>query len=134
MAFAPTSSRQDAMSQMNITPLVDVMLVMLVIFMLVAPVLSRPIPLDLPSMTREGKPPELAAPLRVQIDATGSLMLDGRPMPLSALASVFEAEHVRAGTNRVPLQLDVNDQAEYQVVAQVVAAAKNAGLDNIRFL
>ena len=49
MAFAQTASRQDAMSQMNITPLVDVMLVMLVIFMLVAPVMSRPIPLDLPS-------------------------------------------------------------------------------------
>ncbi|MBW8851644.1 MAG: biopolymer transporter ExbD [Xanthomonadales bacterium] len=134
MAFAPTSSRQDAMSQMNITPLVDVMLVMLVIFMIVAPILSRPIPLDLPSKTRGGDPPELAAPLRVQIDATGSLFVDGRPMPLTALASVFEAEHVRAGTKLVPLQLDVNDQAEYQIVARVVAAAKNAGLENIRFL
>lgn len=133
MAFAPTSSRQDAISQMNITPLVDVMLVMLVIFMLVAPVLSRPIPLDLPQVGPDDGVDD-TAPLLVRIDATGSLMLDGRPMPLSALASVFEAEHVRAGTNRVPLQLDVDDQAEYQVVAQVVAAAKNAGLDNIRFL
>lgn len=133
MAFAPTSSRQDAMSQMNITPLVDVMLVMLVIFMLVAPVLSRPIPLDLLSENRDGKPPELAEPLSVRIDAAGSLFLDGRPMPLSALASVFEAEHVRAGAKLVPLQLDVNGQADYQTVAQVIAAAKNAGLDNIRF-
>ena len=39
MAFAPTSSRQDAMSQMNITPLVDVMLVMLVIFMITTPLM-----------------------------------------------------------------------------------------------
>lgn len=134
MAFAQTSSRQDALSQMNITPLVDVMLVMLVIFMLVAPVVSRPIPLDLPGKARTGEPPALAAPLRVRIDATGGLFVDGRPMPLAALASVFEAEHVRAGTKRVPLQLEVNGQADYQTVAQVVAAAKNAGLDNIRFL
>lgn len=133
MAFAPTSSRQDAMSQMNITPLVDVMLVMLVIFMLVAPVMSRPIPLDLPQTGRDDGI-DHTAPLLVRIDATGSLVLDGRPMPLSALASVFEAEHVRAGNKHVPLQLDVNDQAEYQIVAQVVAAAKNAGLENIRFL
>ncbi len=134
MAFAQTSSRQDAMSQMNITPLVDVMLVMLVIFMLVAPVMSRPIPLDLPSRTWSGAPPEVTTPLRVQIDATGGLFVDGRPMPLAALASVFEAEHVRAGTKLVPVQLDVNGQADYQTVAQVIAAAKNAGLDNIRFL
>jgi len=133
MAFAPTSSRQDAMSQMNITPLVDVMLVMLVIFMLVAPVLSRPIPLDLPNKSR-GEPPELSNPLLVRIDATGSLFLDGRPMPLSALASALEAEHVRAGAKLVPLQLDVNGQADYQTVAQVIATAKNAGLESIRFL
>lgn len=133
MAFAPTQDRQDAMSQMNITPLVDVMLVMLVIFMLVAPVLSRPIPLDI-GTGNDGFKRESATPMLVRIDATGGLFLDGRPMPLSALASVFEAEHVRAGAKLVPLQLDVNGQADYQAVAQVIAAAKNAGLESIRFL
>ena len=133
MAFAPTSSRQDAMSQMNITPLVDVMLVMLVIFMIAAPILSRPIPLDLPRPVPDSETLKLAPPLTLRIDATGDLFVDGRPMPLSALPSVLEAEHVRAGTQVLPLKLDVNDQAEYQIVARVVAAAKNAGLENIRF-
>ena len=48
MAFAQADTRQDAISEMNITPLVDVMLVMLVIFMIAAPVFSQAIPLNLP--------------------------------------------------------------------------------------
>ncbi|MGN6151063.1 MAG: ExbD/TolR family protein [Lysobacteraceae bacterium] len=133
MAFAQRQATSD-IAEMNITPLIDVMLVLLVIFMIAAPILSRPIPLDLPSSIPNGTPPEPAKPLTLRIDASGELFVDGRPMPLSALPSVLEAEHVRVGTQVLPLQMDVNGQADYQTVAQVIAAAKNAGLDNIRFL
>lgn len=133
MAFAQRQTPSD-IAEMNITPLIDVMLVLLVIFMIAAPILSRPIPLDLPSMARRQEQAEPAKPLTLRIDATGDLFVDGRPMPLSALPSVLEAEHVRAGAQVLPLQVDVNGQADYQTVAQVIAAAKNAGLDNIRFL
>lgn len=133
MAFAQRQAPSD-IAEMNITPLIDVMLVLLVIFMIAAPILSRPIPLDLPSMARGQEQPKPAKPLTLRIDATGDLFVDGRPMPLSALPSVLEAEHVRAGAQVLPLQMDVNGQADYQTVAQVIAAAKNAGLDNIRFL
>lgn len=133
MAFAQRQTPSD-IAEMNITPLVDVMLVLLVIFMIAAPILSRPIPLDLPGMVEGFDQPEPAKPLTLRIDATGDLFVDGRPMPLSALPSVLEAEHVRAGAQMLPLQMDVNGQADYQTVAQVIAAAKNAGLDNIRFL
>ena len=133
MAFAQRQTPSD-IAEMNITPLIDVMLVLLVIFMIAAPILSRPIPLDLPGMVEGFDQPEPAKPLTLRIDASGDLFVDGRPMPLSALPSVLEAEHVRAGAQVLPLQMDVNGQADYQTVAQVIAAAKNAGLDNIRFL
>jgi biopolymer transport protein ExbD len=133
MAFAQRQATSD-IAEMNITPLIDVMLVLLVIFMIAAPILSRPIPLDLPNVVPNPPPIEPAKPLTLRIDAAGDLFVDGRPMPLSALPSVLEAEHARAGARVLPLQMDVNGQADYQTVAQVIAAAKNAGLDNIRFL
>ena len=93
MAFAYAESRQDAISDMNITPLVDVMLVMLVIFMITAPVFSRAIPMNLPGRIGHGEPPP---PIELRIDATGEIFLGGQMMPVSALSSVFSAELERA--------------------------------------
>lgn len=130
MAFAQTDSRQDAISEMNITPLVDVMLVMLVIFMIAAPVFSRAIPLPLghPSPKAISPPP----PIELRIDAAGDIFMSGQPMPVSALPSVFSAELERAGSQPVILNIDANGDADYQVVAKVLATAQNAGLGNIR--
>ena len=130
MAFAYAESRQDAISDMNITPLVDVMLVMLVIFMITAPVFSRAIPMNLPGRIGHGEPPP---PIELRIDATGEIFLGGQMMPVSALSSVFSAELERAGSQPVILRIDANGDADYQIVAKVLATAQNAGLGNIRF-
>jgi biopolymer transport protein ExbD len=132
MAFAYAESRQDAISEINITPLVDVMLVMLVIFMITAPVFSRAIPLTLrgsPPVVQTTPPP----PLELRIDATGEIFFFGQAMPVSALSSVFSAELERAGSQPVILRIDANGDADYQIVAKVLATAQNAGLGNIRF-
>jgi biopolymer transport protein ExbD len=131
MAFAQAESRQDAISAINITPLVDVMLVMLVIFMVTAPVFSRAIPLTLghPGSPRAEPPP----PIELRIDAAGEIFVGDRLLPVSALPSVFSAELERAGTQPVVLRIDANGDAEYQTVAKVLATAQNAGLDNISF-
>lgn len=131
MAFAQAGSRQDAISEMNITPLVDVMLVMLVIFMIAAPVFSQAIPLNLPRPNDQAKPPP--PPIELRIDAAGEVFLGGQPMPVSALSSVFSAELQRAGSQPVILSIDANGDADYQIVAKVLATAQNAGLGNIRF-
>ncbi len=131
MAFAQADSRQDAISEMNITPLVDVMLVMLVIFMIAAPVFSQAIPLKLPQ--RGPVQPDPPPPIELRIAATGEVFISGQPMPVSALSSVFSAELERAGSQPVMLSIDANGEADYQVVAKVLAVAQNAGLGNIRF-
>lgn len=131
MAFAQAQTRQDSLSQINITPLVDVMLVMLVIFMIAAPVFSRPIPLDIGQRVTPLKNPP--APLELRITASGELILGGQPMPMSALPSVFSAELERAGGQPLILSIDANGDADYQTVAKVLATAQNVGLANIRF-
>jgi biopolymer transport protein ExbD len=131
MAFAQAESRQDAISEMNITPLVDVMLVMLVIFMVTAPVFSQAIPLPL-----AGKPPIdqiPPPPIELRIDAASEVFLSGQPVPVSALSSMFSAEIERGGTQLPSLKIDANGEADYQVIAKVLATAQNAGLSSISF-
>jgi biopolymer transport protein ExbD len=131
MAFAQAQIRQDSIAQINITPLVDVMLVMLVIFMIAAPIFSQPIPLNIGRGTPpQGDPP---APLELRIAASGELFFGGQPLPISALSSVLSAERERVGGEALVLNIDVSGDADYQVVAKVLATAQNAGLGNIRF-
>src|SRR3546814_17822032 len=85
MGFEDQSIRQEQ-AQINITPLVDVLLVLLVIFMMTAPVLSRPIPLTLPQSAPPDmerlQPPE---PLRLRLDAAGGLGWTGHATSLSVI-------------------------------------------------
>ena len=76
MAFAQASQPR-SIAEMNITPLVDVMLVMLVIFMIAAPVFSRPIPLDI-GVSHSIQPPKLA-PIELRIDASGQVFSTSNP-------------------------------------------------------
>lgn len=132
MAFAQAESRQDAISAMNITPLVDVMLVMLVIFMVTAPVFSQAIPLTLGGPTPIPRP-EPPPPIELRIDAAGDVFIAGRPVPISALSSMLSAEVERGGTQLPALKIDANGEADYQVIAKVLATAQNAGLSSISF-
>jgi biopolymer transport protein ExbD len=131
MAFAQAQTRQDSIAQINITPLVDVMLVMLVIFMIAAPIFSQPIPLNI------GRGTPLAddqpEPLALRIAGSGELFVDGQPLPISALSSVLSAERERVGGEALVLNIDASGDADYQIVAKVLATAQNAGLGNIRF-
>jgi biopolymer transport protein ExbD len=129
-AHAPQSR---AIADMNITPLVDVMLVMLVIFMISAPVFTRAIPMDIGTTPPS---PKLAAiePIELRIDASGDVFMHGQPVPLSALNSMLSSEVVRADGQALPMvEIDASGDADYQVVAKVLAITQNAGLSKIRF-
>jgi biopolymer transport protein ExbD len=128
-----TVSRQDVLASINITPLVDVLLVLLVIFMITAPAVTRTIGLDLPQPTPRPSPPPEAIELR--IDASGAVRWDGAEQPLSALQGLLEVERQRHAEGRQPLlKIDASDDADYQAVATVLAAARSAGMDRIAFV
>ncbi|MDE2406798.1 MAG: biopolymer transporter ExbD [Xanthomonadaceae bacterium] len=135
MAFS-TKSSQGAMADINVTPLVDVMLVLLIIFMVTMPIQSVPVDVDLPQKT--DKPPENPKeppePIRLRIDASGAVFWNDSPADVNGLQKRMNEEVARDPSNQPELQIETNDQAEYGVLAKVLAAAKNADMAKIGFV
>jgi biopolymer transport protein ExbD len=135
MAFA-SNSGGGPMADINVTPLVDVMLVLLIIFMVTAPILSYPIDIDLPQRSLN-PPPEKAnppEPIRLRIDAAGQVFWNDSPTPLSALRNMMESEVERDPNNQPTLEIDTNDEADYGILAKVLATARNAQMQKIGFV
>jgi biopolymer transport protein TolR len=133
MAFGRLSSRpSDApMSEINVTPLVDVMLVLLVIFILTAPLMSSAIRLDLPQS--EGAQPS-AAPLSMVlvVDAQGRWFLNDQPIAENALR-----EQLTQAARRNPLtelELRADASVSYGRVVEAMGLAQKAGLSRIGFV
>jgi biopolymer transport protein ExbD len=144
MAFS-SNSGGGPMADINVTPLVDVMLVLLIIFMVTAPALSYPINVDLPQKTTNPPPPPLVPPpepLKVSIDSAGTVSLNGSPTPLNALSAIFDVEGARGETptgdidptKQPSVEISTDPNAEYEVLAKVLARAKNADLVKINFV
>ena len=133
MAVAMAYPKQESIAQMNITPLVDVMLVLLVIFMIAAPVVTQRIPLDLPGTARTAPAQERQA-IDLRIDAAGQVFWNGSGVPVTALRNMMEAEVAREPDNQPTLRIDVAGDADYGVVARVLTAARNAGMERIGFV
>lgn len=129
-----TVSVQRPNAEINITPLVDVMLVLLVIFMIAMPVMTHPISLGLQRSAPDPAKAVPPDPIALRIDASGQVFWNGEPTPLSALQQMMQAEVQRAPTHAPTLQIDSSDDAEYHVLAKVLAAAQNADLQRIGFV
>jgi biopolymer transport protein ExbD len=130
-AFAPSARDRD-FADINITPLVDVLLVLLIIFMVAAPTLTKSVGFDLPQRS----PPSPVKPerIRLAIAADGSIALNGATQPFSALQSLMAVEAQRDPATSPVLEIDASGEADYGVVTRVLAAARAAGLDHIAFV
>ena len=136
MAFATGSGKGQPMADINVTPLVDVMLVLLIIFIETAPVMTYPIDVDLPQRVIN-PPPQLREPpppIELKIDASGQVTWNNNPVQVSAVQAMMENEVQRDPTNQPLLQIDANPDAQYDVMAKVLAAAKNAQMQKIGFV
>ena len=126
---AASSSRPFA--DINVTPLVDVMLVLVVILIVTAPLLASAIRLDLPS-SGAAKPAGAAVSVLVTLDPGGSLFLNDRPVTPAELAQRL------AATARVNPETEVHLRADRSVpygrVVEVMGAAQQAGLNRIGFI
>jgi len=134
MAFSTGGSGGGApMADMNVTPLVDVMLVLLIIFMVTAPIASYQIQIDLPQPVKDFKPPEdPPEPIKLKIDAGGQLFIGDMPLPRSALGPTLLVEAAR--DNQPTLEIDTDPEVQYEVLTSVLAEAKNAGMRKIGFV
>ncbi len=125
------------MSEINVTPLVDVMMVLLVIFILTAPLLGSALKLDLPQA--QGASASAAAQaVRLSVDAQGQVFLDDQPMTLDALAQALKAraaQSIAAGQVELPeVQLQADTQVPYGRVVEVMDLAQMAGLNRMGFV
>ena len=135
MAFS-TGGSGGPMADINVTPLVDVMLVLLIIFMVTAPILSYPIDIDLPQKSTI-PPPEVKNPpdpIKLRIDAAGQIFWNDSPVPMSALRNMMDAEVERDPNNQPVLQINANDDSDYGILAKVLATARNAQMQKIGFV
>ena len=128
-AASQSSARQHAaIAGINITPLVDVMLVLLVIFMVTMPLRTDTLRLTLPGDVRQHAPPP-AEPVQLQVQADGSTLLDGVRVEQADLLQELRAQYAQAP--KAVLALDGADDADYRAFTAALAAARNAGFAEI---
>ena len=120
-----------ALSEINVTPLVDVMLVLLIIFMVSAPLLTSGVDVELPK-TEAGAMEDQNEPLTVSIRADGSLFIQEDATPFSSLAPRLRA---MAGDDaKRPIYVRADGRASYAIVAQVMAALSTSGFTTINLI
>jgi biopolymer transport protein TolR len=119
------------MSDINMTPLVDVMLVLVVIFIITAPLLASSIRLDLPR-TEAAKPSDAPQFVTVVLDSAGRAFLDDKPVALPELAQQLLESAQRNPDTEVQLRAD--QSVPYGRVVEVMGAAQKAGLNRIGFI
>jgi biopolymer transport protein ExbD len=127
MAFSATA-RPSALAEMNVTPLVDVMLVLLIIFMVTAPLLSRPVDLSLPQ-GRDTPSPDKPSILSLDVAADGTLRLDDRL--LSARDLRVRLDDALRSDPKTVLTLSASPDADYQQVVTALAEVRASGIEQV---
>lgn len=129
---------QAPMSEINVTPLVDVMMVLLVIFIITAPLMVSALKLDLPQA--EGGQTSVAPPrfVKLAINAKGQVFLDEQAVSLEALTQALNtkaSEAAARGTGELPeIQLHADTAVPYGRVVEVMGLAQQAGMTRIGFV
>ena len=122
-----------AMCDMNTTPLIDVMLVLLIMFIITIPVMTHAVKLDMPRDTHAPPPPVPPEVIDIEIDFDGTIVWNGTVVPnLSTLESYFRQESEKDPQPELHLRPDA--RARYDVVAKVLAAAQHNRMQKIGFV
>ena len=131
MAFEAREDSDEVMSEINMTPLVDVMLVLLIIFIITMPVIQHTVKVALPraSSSRDQSPPDK---LQLSVDAQGRFFLDEQAVAADALQERLREQAAREPQPQLYIRGDKN--VPYEHVAQAMTAAQRAGLSRIGFV
>jgi biopolymer transport protein ExbD len=133
MAFGSLDRKSSSqpIAEINMVPLIDVVLVLLIIFIVTAPLLTHAVPLDLPKATSN---PEVQKPDKVEfsIDADGALYWNGERLSREDAARRFSEQGQKRPQPEIYLRADQN--APYRYVAEMLADAAKAGLSKVAFV
>ena len=131
MAFGTTDDTDELMNEINMTPLVDVMLVLLIIFIITVPVMKHAVNIDLPRATNQ---PQDAKPqtIRLSVDEKGQYFWNETPTSYEAIQLQLKA--AAAMSPQPELHIRGDKAVRYERVAQAMAAAQQAGVKKIGFI
>ena len=131
MAFGTQDETDDVMNEINMTPMVDVMLVLLIIFIITVPVMKHAVNIDLPRATNT---PQQVKPqtIRLSVNAQGEYYWNEQRVTEPELEKRLQAEALR--TPQPELHIRGDKDARYELVAQAMAAAQRAGVHKIGFI
>ena len=118
-------------ADINVTPLVDVMLVLLIVFMVAAPLLSVGVPIDLPKTDAKALPSQ-NEPLTITVDADGKVFLQEEEVPVEELVSKLVAVSETGYDERIYLRGD--ESSDYGAVMKVMARVNAAGFSNLNLV
>jgi biopolymer transport protein ExbD len=127
MAFGGGGGRGSVRSDINITPLVDVVLVLLIIFMVMTPILLKQLDVKVPEKAEnvDVQPPMGPSPLVLKVKQDGSIQLNSEPISRDALSD--RLRDVLAPRREKLVFFDVEDEANYGLVVEVMDTARGAG-------
>jgi len=121
------------MSEINVTPLVDVMLVLLIIFMITAPLMSHTITIELPKANPKSKDEEVKTPpLDLAVKQDGSLYFQDHPITAAELKAQFLVKAQQ--TPQPELQIRADKSTEFKIVKKIIGDAKDSGMVHVAFL
>jgi biopolymer transport protein ExbD len=131
MAFGTQDDTDEVMNEINMTPFVDVMLVLLIIFIITVPVMQHAVNIDLPRATNQ---PEAIKPetVRLSVDASGAYFWNAEPVSDEALQTRLVA--AAAQVPQPELHIRGDKAVRYERVARAMAAAQRAGVHKIGFI
>ncbi len=125
-------ARRGALSEINVTPLVDVMLVLLIIFMISAPLLTTGVEVELPK-TEAGAMQDQSEPLTLTVRADGRIFVGEQELPFATLIPGVKAL-AGEGSDDKPIYVRADGKASYEAVAQVMAALSTSGFTKINLI
>ncbi|PPB86880.1 ExbD/TolR family protein [Acinetobacter soli] len=131
MAFQLGEDHDSGMNEMNLIPLIDIMLVLMIIFLVTATVANPSVPLSLPKTTAEIQPPP-PKEITISINANGDVSWGQETITLDELNQRFQEAGQQAQKPTVMLKAD--KASRYDTVAQVMSRASRAGLSDIAFV
>ena len=131
MAFGNSAQKDSMMSEINVTPLVDVMLVLLVVFIITAPLLApQSLKINLPKTESVAHDDKLQK-ISLAIDAHGDVSIESAHLSDQGLAEMLKS---RAVDPQFQLQIQADEAVNYGRVAQVMAIAQKAGVSKLSFI
>ena len=134
MAFSSDSGGGKPMAEINVTPLVDVMLVLLIIFMITAPLMTHKVKVDLPEANLDKRDDDVikVTPITIAVEDTGALYWNDEPVTKGVIESRFSVEAQKTPQPQINVRGDKT--AKYKLVQEVVQIAQQQGMRKVGFV